>query len=596
MIASGRHVLLLMRAAAIGIAFAGAVDPAVTSNRRTKPTVAVIAADAIRDSAVRDDVERTLSKRFTVIRAPLFTADATLLVGNEMPGESDQIGRPAFVIAADRKDATATIEKVHAQTVATLDSRIPVSAVVHVRAARGRALDVMLTANGVAVDRVSRTVTGDDEKIPVTLRYVPAAAGAAQLRLSATLAGAARTDASNVLVDVRDVRWSVLFYDPRPSWMSTFVRRAIERDRRFVVTSRVVTSRSVGIESGRPPNRLDDLGGLARFDAVIVGAPQTLVAGEVSGLESFMRQRGGSVVFLMDERASGPFERLTGASRWLEQNDGRVVSVRAAGDSSGLRAGDIIWPAELPAGAEVIASGSRPVIWRSPVGAGQLVLSGAVDAWRYRDKSLSAFDAFWQTLIAESASASAPAASVVLSRAVLSPGEDATVTVRIRSAALHPPFVNASNALNAKPVHTAVSAMLEPAIMGSRPNETFRVWPSGSVGTLEGSVRAPRAPGVYRVVVTADGNRAEVPLVVAGKPVMRPAPERPALAAAWASAHGGRVISAAQIGQLPVVLDSALRPVSRVETWHPMRSPWWLIPFALLLGGEWWLRRRRGLA
>jgi hypothetical protein len=592
-IASGRH---LLRAAAVAIALAGALDPAITSTRRTKPIVAVIAADAIADSAARDGAAHALSRRFAVIPAPLVTADATVLVGNDVPAESDQIGRPAFVIAADRRGPAATVEAVHAPSVASLDSRVPVSAVVHVTGARDRALNVTLTANGVAVDRVSHTVSGDEERIPVILRYAPAAAGAAQLRVIATVTGAAGTHAADVLVDVRAVRWSVLFYDPRPSWISTFVRRAVERDRRFVVTSRVVTSRNVGIEAGRPPNRLDDLGGLARFDAVIVGAPHTLGAAEVSGLEAFMRQRGGSVVFLMDDRASGPYERLAGVTRWLEQNDGRVVSVRAGGDSSGLRAGDVIWPAELPAGAEVIAGASRPVIWRSPVGAGQLVVSGAVDAWRYRDKSLSAFDEFWKTLIAESANIAPAAVSVALSRAVLTPSEDATVTVHVRSAELHPPFMNVANVANSRLVHTSVTAVLEPAVEGTRPNEMLRVWPSGSVGSLEGRVRAPRAPGVYRLVVTADGNRAEVPLVVVGKPVMRPVPDRSELAAAWASAHGGRVLTTSQIAQLPAVLDAALRPVSRVETWHPMRSPLWLIPFALLLGGEWWLRRRRGLA
>jgi MoxR-like ATPase len=27
---------------------------------------------------------------------------------------------------------------------------------------------------------------------------------------------------------------------------------------------------------------------------------------------------------------------------------------------------------------------------------------------------------------------------------------------------------------------------------------------------------------------------------------------------------------------------------------HPMRSAWWLVPFAACLSGEWWLRRRHG--
>ena len=28
---------------------------------------------------------------------------------------------------------------------------------------------------------------------------------------------------------------------------------------------------------------------------------------------------------------------------------------------------------------------------------------------------------------------------------------------------------------------------------------------------------------------------------------------------------------------------------------HPMRSAWWILPFAMCLSAEWWLRRRRGV-
>jgi len=86
----------------------------------------------------------------------------------------------------------------------------------------------------------------------------PVGVGAAALRVVATLSGTADSAAADMVVDVRDARWSVLFFDPRPSWQSTFVRRAIERDPRFVVTSRVVTSRNVSVDAGEPPSRLDD--------------------------------------------------------------------------------------------------------------------------------------------------------------------------------------------------------------------------------------------------------------------------------------------------------------------------------------------------
>ena len=83
---------------------------------------------------------------------------------------------------------------------------------------------------------------------------------------------------------------------------------------------------------------------------------------------------------------------------------------------------------------------------------------------------------------------------------------------------------------------------------------------------------------------------------------------------------GGPVVRAefdvavlSQQGPLPVTLpltrvnlsgdDAALqrvlaaedRPASQVVSVHPMRAPWWIIPFAGCLTIEWWLRRREGL-
>jgi hypothetical protein len=73
-----------------------------------------------------------------------------------------------------------------------------------------------------------------------------------------------------------------------------------------------------------------------------------------------------------------------------------------------------------------------------------------------------------------------------------------------------------------------------------------------------------------------------------------PAPDDRDLIAAWAASRGGQVVPESRLGELPGVLDRALAPVSRPTTWRPMRSAWWIAPFALSLGAEWWLRRRAG--
>ena len=147
---------------------------------------------------------------------------------------------------------------------------------------------------------------------------------------------------------------------------------------------------------------------------------------DVTGLDAFLRRHGGGVVLLLDQRANGPYERLSEVGQWSGTTSGEAMRIDPiAPDSGGLRAGEIAWPERLPAGAEPIArsvppSGdtlkSRPVVWRSAVGAGRLVVCGALDAWRTRDSSTSAFDTFWESTIAETADAGPPAVTVHLSK------------------------------------------------------------------------------------------------------------------------------------------------------------------------------------
>jgi hypothetical protein len=66
------------------------------------------------------------------------------------------------------------------------------------------------------------------------------------------------------------------------------------------------------------------------------------------------------------------------------------------------------------------------------------------------------------------------------------------------------------------------------------------------------------------------------------------------LAALAASAHQGRVVPAEEVRQLPAHISGIVAPSPARETWHPMRSVWWLMPFTLCAAAEWWLRRHRG--
>jgi hypothetical protein len=414
--------------------------------------------------------------------------------------------------------------------------------------------------------------------------------GVTNLRVEAGFGGAAPAAVNTLALEVSDRRWAILFFDPRASWNSTFVRRELEQDPRFVVTSRVMTSRNVSRDAGRPPDQLDQLTSVSAFDAIVVGAPEALSENEVSTLELYLRRRAGAVLLLYDQSQTGAASRLAAHSQWRTARRNIAVGVRPAfGDSALARATEFLWPVPLPAGAAAVAvtadSTALPVVWQTAVGAGTLVVSGALDAWRFRDPAVSAFGEFWRATIAQMADVSPPPLEVGLAERVLAPGASTAATVTLRDLLL----VDALR--TGAPLRASVAASLQ----GPDTALDVRLWPHGAAGRFSATVRAPAEAGTYRFAVTADGYRADVPLTVIEEG-SAPAPEERDLLGAWARVLGGTVLPSSRLGELPRRIEQVVQPSARRVTWHPMRSAWWILPFALALAAEWWWRRRLGLA
>lgn len=571
---------MLCRVLALAIAIGAIIDPAITSNKPAKRVVLVAASDTARDGRLADAVANSLRRAFVVARAPEAGASAAVIVGNDLPKSSDEIPTPAFVVVADSNQARVEIERVEVPSSATLDERVTVRVKVRVGGAAGRSLDLRVRAGGAVVDRVTRRVTGDSAFF-VPLSVVPVGLGPVALRISASLGGSEPPAVADAALNVVSQRRTVLFYDPRPSWMSTFVRRALERDPQFVVTSRILTSRNVSSKAGQPPATLGDQATLAAFDAVVIGAPNALSATDVGGLEAFMRRRGGSVIFLLDELTPAPYERVARNSVWSSSRGTPSTFALARVDSTTIRAADVVVPANLPAASTVIAGGAQPVVWETPVGAGRLIVSGARDAWRFRDPGSSTFDRFWRTVIADAAASAPPPLELETWPALAKPGETVELRATIRDAAL------AADVAAPTSVRASITATLGR-------DTHVRMWPLGDVGHFSGSVRAPATPGLYMVRVAAGGRAAELPLIVGADARTEP-PVLASISSAWATVRGGKLFQARDIGKLPAALDAAMEPRSERTTWHPFRSAWWIVPFLLALSAEWWLRRRQGL-
>lgn len=575
---------VVARLLALVIAGAAVIDPAIPFTRPVRPLVSVIAAEPS-DSAAAARVRRALRADFDVLDAAFAGADASVLVGRRLPRDVELAGRPVF--AALPPPHGIRIESFELPRTAQVDAVVPVNAALLVAGPPGRTVVVSLMAGPLEVDRLELQASPETGRLAVRLAWIPPDTGATRLRIVARSGEDAA--AADAVIDVRDARTAVLFHDARPSWLSTFVRRSIERDPRFIVTSRTITSPGISTDAGRPPAGITDPGALASFDVIVIGAPESLAEREIDGLESWMRRTGGSALLLLDRPVEGAWQRLVGAAPWEMVTVDAGIVVHGPADS--LRATELYSPVRLVPAARTVArvdatddGRARPILWTAPVGAGRLMVSGALDAWRYRDPATSNFDVFWRTRIAELGAAASPNLVVRVPDSVVPPDARTEVEVVVRDAAL-------ADLTGGDTVRTTIAATIDsPA--GEVP---VHLWPAGEPGRFRGVVRAPNEPGDYRVRVTNGDAQARALIAVESSPA-HASPDEADLVAAWTRAHGGRIFEAEEVDRLAGSLLDTLQPTSRRVPWHPMRSAWWIVPFTLALGLEWWLRRRRGLA
>jgi hypothetical protein len=111
---------------------------------------------------------------------------------------------------------------------------------------------------------------------------------------------------------------------------------------------------------------------------------------------------GGAVVLLPDSQADART-----AARWLPVPAAAEVLLEqparlsAEAPLASIHASEMLTLDPSPILRALASNGAnQPVIGVVPVGAGQLIVSGALDAWRFRANDRGAYDRFWQAAIA----------------------------------------------------------------------------------------------------------------------------------------------------------------------------------------------------
>ena len=591
----------LIRLLAYAIAIGAAIDPQIRSATSAPLAVALrepsgsLAQNLSRASAATQaaKVRARLDSAMPGALAINATAEprAVVVVGPRLEASALPASGPvSFVLPPKEQAPTVRVVSVTSPRSVPPGWSAIVSAEVDGRGlTTGSTSAVVLESNGIEVDRLEHRWSRGDERFTARLTFAPPAAGSFGLvvrALGPASQGADARESLPVRVLAEQRRLKILAFDPRPSWASGFVRRVFEADPDFDVVARVRASRGLEVRTGTPPVTLS-AEALNSFDLAIVGAPEELTSAELDALETFARRRGGTVALLADRKPSGRYVRLLGGGAFDEALVEKPIRVAAA-DATGLRATEFAYPRVLPPGAEALVvlpqgSGGRAPLISMPLGAGRVIFSGVLDAWRYRGDDEDAFDTFWRSQLGREAARAPRRLEVMLHPGAATPG----TLVRLRAAVRATDIAENGTGLSIP----AVSAR----VVDERGGQRFlRLWPTFEPAVFEATFAAPQ-PGRYDVRVETDaGTSADSPFVVSvGDPIMDDdrtgrSPE------AVAHATRGVVVTTENID--PLV--ERLRALSRetVPTvHHPMRLPFWAFAFGGLLAAEWLVRRRRGL-
>lgn len=570
-----RHVARLI---AFVIAVAATIDPALSITRPKPLALEIATSSSDRAVAVGDVLLRELKDEVSIARPG--RGDAVVAIDRQVdPGSIRDAVPVSFVLLNDGSNVRL-VRASHDGAVFPGERGI-ITVDATAKNMGGQQSTFTAVQNGVELGTMQHTWTEAPEQ-QIRVPFVTLSAGSHRIQVVAEPLAEERRRDDNIVelnVTTSDRRLSVAFIEYRPSWSARFVREAIESDPRVQVSS--VTRASPGVErrDARPPTLTSS--GIMEFDLLAIAAPEEVPAREVEVLRSFMAERGGTVVLLPDRRPSGPITSLIRSSGFDEVLFTTAVALGGSEYGTGLRASEFAVPTGSVSSMRALAvlPNGRAAIAAWSVGAGTLVVSGALDAWRYRASPAAQFASFWRAVIVGAARQAPARLSVEIQPSVFRPGRSVQVTTRLRGTEFD---------ADADPIQfPSVSAMAVSDSNGKPDTEFIRLWPATEAGVFRGEFIPPNRRS-YTVVVRA-GTAEATAALLPGDGIDEIPNEREAVSVS--ASTGGLVSTADRLAPLVAHLRTQRRGTINA-TVYPMRSGWWILPFAIALCIEWAIRRR----
>ena len=283
---------MIARVLAVAIAIAAVVDPAVPMPRFARPAVRVEAGAASAAAGLAD-----AGFQLNTGANPV----ATVVAGDRIASSS---ALPPNSWILDMSPRPPNVQVVSARTAARRlpGQAVDVEATFAGHGMTGRKTGLVLQDGGIPVARVEHQWKADRERWTGHLEYLVPASGSGRLRVrTEPFEGESSGDdnAADVAIPALRGPLRTLIVEAAVTWPALFVRRALEGEPAFSVSTVQRATKSVATRAGAPPGSLTRPS-LEPYEVVIVGGPGNLSSADLDALRWFIEVRGGIVILVPD--------------------------------------------------------------------------------------------------------------------------------------------------------------------------------------------------------------------------------------------------------------------------------------------------------
>jgi uncharacterized membrane protein len=544
-------------------------------------------------------------------------------------------------VGLERFPRDIAIERVAYPTRPLAGATLLADVTLRLRGVGGERITLVAEANGRRVGELTVTLPSRDEIARAQIPLATLEPGVHRLTVRAPLLPretVAQNNEAHGVVEVRAGPDRILYVDGEPRPELGFIRRAVATDSALQLVTllrsaerkflRLGVRDSLELAEGFPATRAE----LFTYRAVILGSIEAAFFSpdQLRMLGEFVSRRGGGLLAIggRNALAEGGFRGTpvaevlpVGLDAAAMLADAPVVEYRvrptdagrtapslrlALSDSASARRWDSLPPltmanavGSLRPGATALLNGRRdgstvdvPILASQRFGRGTAFVFGAQDSWLWRmhaDVAVEdrAHETFWRQLVRSIAEESPDRLEITVQPAIAAPGEPVTLRARVADEG----YLDVNDA--------SVDVRVE-APDGSRTVVPLE-WMLGEDGVYSARYVA-NVPGLHAITAEArrgrDTVRAMPTALLAddsGADVEQ-AELRAPLLRRIAESTGGRYYALADAGRLAEDVMYTSSGVTVRESLDLWDMPIIFLLIAFLLGGEWALRRSRGLA